>query len=106
MTMLATFFLAHWFFFFFVGKPWYLAAIWGNVFCILVLAPLGWIWSKTKFFPLRPLNESVRLLHKKVDQSIAHHEAHAQQLQEHGEKLEHLISRIEELHNKMDQSNG
>jgi hypothetical protein len=73
----------HWLQFFFVGKPWYVAAIWGNIFCVIVAAPLAWLWSKTKFWPLRPLNAAVHGLHEKFD---AHH---TQVVAEHTRRQEH-----------------
>ena len=76
--MTLAFFLSHWFHFFYVpaGEPWYHGNVWGNAMVILVLAPLGWLWSKTKFWPLRPIKHGIQGLHEKLD---AHHkrvEAH------------------------------
>lgn len=100
--VIASFFLAHWISFFYAFP---LGAVWGNVFVIFVLVPLGWVWTRTKFWPLKPIEKGVSLLHKKVDKSIAHHESHAEQLQNHSDKIDHLLSRIEELHDKID-NNG
>jgi hypothetical protein len=70
-------FLTHWFHFFYFpsGEPWYHGNVWGNAMVILVLAPLGWLWSKTRFWPLN-------LIHAKLDQALAHHKHTTQMIEE------------------------
>jgi biopolymer transport protein ExbB/TolQ len=96
MLLTAAFFLMPLIKFFFLGHPWYVAAVWGNVFVIVVLVPLGWLWSRAKFWPLRPLENRVEHLHDKVDGLHAKHDAHAEQ-------LEKLAQHLEALHKKLDE---
>ena len=44
----------HWFHYNFLpsNEPWYHGAIWPNVFVILVVAPLGWLWLRSKHLAL------------------------------------------------------
>jgi hypothetical protein len=58
--------------------PWWNGAIWGNVFVIPVAAALAYGWSRTKFWPLRPIRHGIEGLHRKVDAHHARAEAHAQ----------------------------
>src|ERR1700741_775684 len=44
--------------------PFYEGNVWGNAFVILVLAPLGFVWSKMKFWPLKGLEADVQELHR------------------------------------------
>jgi hypothetical protein len=96
--VILAFFLAHWFHFFYVptGEPWYHGNVWGNAMVILVLAPLGWLWSKTKFWPIRPVTKGIEHLHAKLD---AHHkelharlDAHEEMHRAHAEKLDRLLA--------------
>lgn len=52
----------------FLGHPWYMAAIWGNVFVIVVLGPLGWLWSRTKLWPLNKVHKRIDELHARHDE--------------------------------------
>lgn len=62
-------------------------AVWGNVLVIPVVAVFGWVWSKTKFWPIRPLTHAVGSLHQKVDVHFAkvhqHNEWMARQQAKH-----------------------
>ena len=95
MHLLAIFFLSHWFHFLFWGSPWYTGAIWSNIFVVFVAAPLGYLWSKTKFWPLKYLERSHQELHDKIDELHRKHDIQ----QAH---TEHLIQRIDDLHKKLD----
>jgi hypothetical protein len=90
-------FFIHFFHFFYdpSGAPWYQGAVWSNVFVILVLAPLGYLWSKTKFWPLN-------LVHKKLDSLHVKHDAHAEQLRLLHEKHDQLLKEVGRLHRRMD----
>lgn len=72
--------MLHWLQFFYT---WPTGAIWGNVVVLSVVVPAGWIWSKTKFWPLRPLKHAIHALHEKVDAHRASHDAEVQRRQEH-----------------------
>jgi len=98
--------LTHWFQFNYAppGQPFYQGATWGNVFVILVVAPLGWLWSRTKFWPIRPVRRALDSLHAKVDEHrqataalhehiTALHERH----DEHAESLTALRAAVRQL---------
>ncbi|HXJ92640.1 MAG TPA: hypothetical protein VMT20_07130 [Terriglobia bacterium] len=75
----------------YAGHPWYTGGVWGNVFVIPIAAGLGWLWSRTKFWPLRPIKHGLEHLHVKVDEfRQEHREAH--------EKLHRKLDRHAELH--------
>lgn len=85
MLMMA-FFLTHFVEFFYTGighEPWYHAVSWGNVFVIAILAPLGWLWAKTKFWPLRPIKRGIQGLHTKLDDHHAHQNEHNEWVAKH-----------------------
>jgi len=67
----ASFFLSHWFAFNYAptGGAWWTGAVWPNVFVVLVAAPLGWLWSRTRYWPLKPIQHGIRRLE-------AHHQRH------------------------------
>jgi hypothetical protein len=67
---------------FFYG--WYHGAIWSNVLVIPVVAVLGIVWAKTRFWPLRPIQHGLRTLHTKLD-------AHRTEAREHEEWTVHAI---------------
>lgn len=46
---------------------WPSGAIWGNVVVVTVLAPVGWIWSRSKWWPLRPIRHAISSVHEKLD---------------------------------------
>lgn len=95
--MIATVFLHFWHYFYVpAAGPWYSGNVWGNVFVIAVVAPLGWLWSKSKFWPLRPIKHGIDGLHKRVDELHARHD---QNEANHA----HLLERIEALHDKLDE---
>ncbi len=59
------------------GEPFYRAATWPNVFVIAIVAPLGYLWSKTKFWPLRPLKHVLsHVVHASRMIEEIHHLAH------------------------------
>lgn len=66
--MHSAFFLTHWWEFFFApkGAPWYTGNVWGNVVAVIPLGVGGYLWSKTKFWPLN-------LLHGKLDHLVEQH---------------------------------
>lgn len=66
--MIFAFFLTHFIHFFYgePGAPWYHAAVWGNIVAVTILAPAGFLWSKTRFWPLN-------LVHSKLDEIVSHH---------------------------------
>lgn len=76
---LGTFFLTHWLQYNYwpQGQPFYMGADWPNAFILLVLGPAGWVWSRTKFWPLRPLKHLL-VEHRRTHQLIEeiHHLAH------------------------------
>jgi hypothetical protein len=113
------------------GAPWWTGATWPNVAavvpCAILTVTLGWLWSRTKWWPLRPLEglivqlhvkfaahrEAVKALHDDVTKLTKWHErsarAHAQvatatndRLDEHRQALDKLTDRIEALHAKHD----
>ena len=81
--MFAAFF-SHWFHTFYVPSsgPWYGGQVWGNVFVVAVIAPLGWLWSRTRFFPLRPIQHGLTALHAQLDAHHAHNRWMAQAMRE------------------------
>lgn len=76
--MTLAFFLTHWFRYNYApnGQPFYLGADWPNAFILLVLAPAGWLWSHTKWWPLRPIRHALRTLHTKFDAHTKRQDAH------------------------------
>lgn len=78
--MTLAFFLTHWFEFNYSGQPgepWYHAATWPNVFVIAITFSAGWVWSKTKFWPLRPLKHILaHVRHHTMLLEEVHHLAH------------------------------
>lgn len=59
------------------SAPWYTGAIWPNVVVISVTATLGWLWSKTRYWPLRPLKRLVAAhAHSSMLIEEMHHLAH------------------------------
>lgn len=101
MHLLAVFFLSHWFHFLFWGSPWYTGAIWGNIFVVFVAAPLGYLWSKTKFWPLKYLERSHQELHQKIEDLHKKHDAHTRLQEAHTEEIKRLMGKIDELHRKL-----
>lgn len=76
--------------------PFYNAATWGNVFVIAIVAPLGWLWSRTKFWPLRPLHRAVVGLHAKID-------AHREETRKHRAETAMLHDAIRALNDRHDE---
>ncbi len=66
--------VSNWFHYFYIPShgAWYTGNVWGNLFVIAIVAPLGWLWSKTKFWPLRPIGHAIEHLHRKLDEHGAH----------------------------------
>jgi hypothetical protein len=92
------FVLTHWFQYNYAprGQPFYLGADRPNAFILLVLAPAGCLWSRTKWWPLRPIKRALTTLHSKLD---AHHkelharlDAHEEMHRAHAEKLDRLLA--------------
>jgi len=67
---------------------WYTGNVWGNVFVVAVVAPLGWLWSRTKFWPLRPIRRGLDRLHARHD--------------EHAGALSRIEGELASLHRKHD----
>jgi hypothetical protein len=90
MTMTAAVFFSHFFHYFYVptSGPWYAGNVWGNVFVIAIVAPLGWLWAKSKFWPLIPIQKGIHGLHERHD--------------EHKKALEDLTQSVQLLHDKHD----
>src|ERR1700756_2707770 len=90
MISYATFFLLHFWHVMYVPAhgPWYNGVVWGNVFVVPVAAALGYLWSKTKFWPLKPIHRSLERLHEKHDKQVNH--------------LENLQASLDQLHVKHD----
>lgn len=86
-----------------VSGPWYDGAIWGNVFVVPVAAVLGWLWARTKFWPLKPIERHVHNLHAKVDAIHARHDEHDAQMQDLKSSLEELHRKHDALHDKLRQ---
>lgn len=87
-------FLSHFIEFFYTGignEPWWHAAVWGNVFVGVVVIPLGWLWSKTKFWPLKPFKNGLTALHEKLD-------THHKQKDEHNEWMANHIAALHRKH--------
>jgi hypothetical protein len=97
-------FLAHFLHFFYAppGQPWYQGNVWGNVVAVSILVPGGYVWSKTRFWPLRPIRSSLARLHEKhdataerVNQVHARLDAHEELHAEHADKLDRLLRHAE-----------
>lgn len=73
----------------YAGSPWYVGQVWGNVFVVAIVGPLGWLWAKTKFWPLAPIKAHLEALH-------ARH-------QEHADALSRLEGMVADLHRKHDE---
>jgi hypothetical protein len=71
---------------------WYTGNVWGNVFVIVVVAPLGWIWAKTKYWPLHPIHVELSHLHSKTSEMLGHHRQHALKLDRLASSHVHLQS--------------
>lgn len=90
--MLAAF-VAHFLQYFYLpnGAPWYTGNVYGNVFVIPIAACLGWAWSRSRFWPLRPIKHAVDKLHTKLD-------AHTKRQDEHNEWVATHIAAIHRKH--------
>ena len=77
--------------------PFYTGAVWGNVFVVPVVVALGWLWSRSKFWPLRPVERGVRLLHVKIDGVHKKLDAHAELHAAHAKKLDALHIKVDAL---------
>ncbi len=107
--------------------PFYMAQIWGNVFVAPVAFGLGWFWSKSRWWPLKPIEKGFHLVHKKLDNLDNRHDEHdkhlttilerldaqdkvlAAQDQDHQElsdslhkRLDHHDTLLKEVHKKLD----
>lgn len=90
------FFLSNWFHYFYAptNGPWYAGNVWGNVFVVFVAFPLGYVWSKTKFWPLRPMQKGF----KSVEEHFVRiHQHHAKQ-NEHNEWMAKHTAEMYEKH--------
>lgn len=91
-------YIVHWFQFNYVpgsGHPFYTGATWGNIFVTPLVIIFGWVWSKTKFWPLKPLEHAVKKAHEKLDSA---HE----KLDSLHEKHDALAAHVDDLHAKHD----
>lgn len=79
------------------GEPWYRAAVWPNLVVVSVLAPLGWLWAKTRWWPLRPIHSALRGLHEKADETHRKLDEHAALHAEHAESLNALHGKLDRL---------
>lgn len=67
--------MIHFLRFMYDGSPdWWTGNVYGNVFVVVILGPLGWLWSKTRFWPLRPIKHGIRSLHDHFERVHAHNE--------------------------------
>jgi hypothetical protein len=78
-------FFIHFFHYFYVPSsgPWYAGNIWGNVFVIAVVFPLGYLWSKLKWWPLKPMEHLAKGLHTKLDGHITRQREHNEWMAKH-----------------------
>lgn len=91
-------YIVQWFQFNYVpsnGHPFYTGATWANVFVGPIVIAIGWLWSKSKYWPLKPLEHAVHRLHERHDD----HDEHLQVIIDH---LEHLHSKHDNLHQRQD----
>jgi hypothetical protein len=65
------------------GQPFYDGAVWGNLFVVPLAVVLGWLWSKTKFWPMRPAEHLIKGLHTKIDNHIASQKEHNKKQEAH-----------------------
>jgi hypothetical protein len=76
--MVATFFLTHWFQFNYAepGQPFYRAADWPNVFVVLPLAILGFLYLRSRHLAVMAAHETLKSAHdehaRKLDLLINH----------------------------------
>jgi hypothetical protein len=73
------FFLTHFVEYFYLPShgPWYLGNVYGNVFVWPLVALVGFAWSKTKFWPLRPLKHILsHVIHHTMLMEEIHHKLH------------------------------
>ena len=117
-------FLGNFLHFFFGGHPWYQGAVWGNVVAIIPCGIIGWLWSKTKFWPLNHLKRQeienwFCSIHGRIDILHNNHfeiQAKLEDLQQKHEELKeihevhllHLENQgrlIESLHEKIEKMN-
>jgi hypothetical protein len=81
------------------GHPWYTGQVWGNIFVVFIAAPVGWVlgklWSRSKYWPLKPLERAVEALHVK-------HDAHAKHLDELHAKIDALHAVVTSVHGQED----
>jgi hypothetical protein len=83
------FFLTHFVEYFYLpkGAPWYTGNVYGNVFVVPIVAVLGWFWSRSRFWPVRPVTKGVERLRTKLD-------AHSKRQDEHNEWVADHIAAI------------
>ncbi len=78
------------------GHPFYEGNVYGNIVAIIpsaiIISIAGYIWSKTKFWPLLPLKRGIHSLHDKLDK-------HSSKQDEHNKWV---AKTIHELHIKTD----
>jgi hypothetical protein len=91
--VILAFILTNWFHYFYLPAqgPWYEGNVYGNVFVVPVVVALGWLWSRTRFWPLRPIAHAVHSLHTKLD-------AHTKRQDEHNEWVATHIAAIHRKH--------
>jgi hypothetical protein len=77
--------------------PFYTGAVWGNVFVVPVVVVLGWLWSRSKFWPLRPIKHGIEGLHTKIDGVHEKLDAHAELHAAHAARLDALHDKVDAL---------
>jgi hypothetical protein len=79
------------------GGPWWAGNVYGNVFVIPIVAVLGFIWSRSHWWPLRPIHSALRGLHEKADETHRKLDEHAALHAEHAESLNALHVKLDRL---------
>lgn len=89
-------FFTHFFNYFYIPSsgPWYEGNVWGNVFVVAVIAPLGWLWSKSKYWPLLPVKHGISALHDKFDAHTAKVDAHHARQHDHNEWMAKTLANM------------
>lgn len=82
--------------------PFYDGQTWGNVFVAPVAFALGWLWTKSKFWPLRPLEHGLAKTHEVLTTVHEHVTTMHKKHDDLHEKHDALTQRVEELHEKLD----
>ena len=83
--------MGHWFQYNFLpsNEPWYHGSIWPNVFVILVVAPLGWLWLRAK-------HKALEAAHKSHDEKLKEILRHLDPEAESDGMLDLIADRVDE----------